>query len=62
MSLKIEIAELMDKTGTMYDVAEKVEYKQNLTSEEKEILKFQMHGAGRLERLEMTKTTRLPHL
>lgn len=40
MSLKIEIAELMDKTGTMYDVAEKVEYKQNLTSEEKEIFEI----------------------
>lgn len=40
MSLKIEIAELMDKTGTMYEVAEKVEYKQNLTNEEKEIFEI----------------------
>lgn len=37
MSLKIEVAELMQKPGVMYDVAEKVEYKRNLTSEEKEI-------------------------
>lgn len=37
MSLKIEVAELMDKPGVMYDVAEKVEYKRNLTNEEKEI-------------------------
>ena len=27
MSLKIEVAELMEKPGVMYDVAEKVEYK-----------------------------------
>ena len=37
MSLKIEVSELMQKPGVMYDVAEKVEYKRNLTSEEKEI-------------------------
>lgn len=37
MSLKIEVAELMEKPGVMYDVAEKVEYKRNLTNEEKEI-------------------------
>lgn len=40
MSLKVEIAELMEKSGTMYDVAEKVEYKQNLTNEEKEIFEI----------------------
>lgn len=40
MSLKVEIAELMDKNGTMYDVAEKVEYKQNLTNEEREIFEI----------------------
>lgn len=37
MSLKIEVAEIMEKPGTMFEVAEKVEYKQNLTSEEKEV-------------------------
>lgn len=37
MSLKVEIAEIMNKPGVMFDVAEKVEYKRNLTSEEKEI-------------------------
>lgn len=37
MSLKIEVAELMEKPGVMYDVAEKVEYKRNLSAEEKEI-------------------------
>lgn len=37
MSLKIEVAELMEKSGVMYDVAEKVEYKRNLSTEEKEI-------------------------
>ena len=37
MSLKIEVAELMGKPGVMYDVAEKVEYKRNLSTEEKEI-------------------------
>ena len=40
MSLKVEIAELMDKTGTMYDIAEKVEYKHSLTNEEKEIFEI----------------------
>ena len=35
--LRTEIAEVMDKVGVMYDVAEKVEYRQTLTSEEKEI-------------------------
>ena len=35
MSLKIEVAELMEKPGVMFDVAEKVEYKRNLTNEEK---------------------------
>ena len=37
MSVKTEIAELMNKDGQMYDWASKVEYKNNLTSEEKEI-------------------------
>lgn len=37
MSLKIEVAELMEKPGVMYDVAEKVEYKRNLSTEEKEV-------------------------
>lgn len=37
MALNIEVAELMEKPGIMYDVAEKVEYKQNLNNEEKEI-------------------------
>ena len=40
MSLKVEIAEIMNKPGTMYDVAEKVEYKRNLTNEEKEIFEI----------------------
>lgn len=40
MSLKIEVAELMEKPGVMYDVAEKVEYKRNLTNEEKEIFEI----------------------
>ena len=37
MSLKVEVAEIMEKPGIMYDVAEKVEYKQSLNSEEKDI-------------------------
>lgn len=37
MSLKIEFAEVMEKPGTMYALAEKTEYKRNLTNEEKEI-------------------------
>ena len=37
MSLKMEVAELMETPGVMYDVAEKVEYKRNLSTEEKEI-------------------------
>lgn len=37
MSIKSEISELMNKDGILFDVAEKVEYKRNLTSEEKEI-------------------------
>jgi len=37
MSVKTEIAELMNKDGQMYDWASKVEYRNNLTSEEKEI-------------------------
>lgn len=35
--LRTEIAELMDKDSVMYDVAQKVDYKLNLTAEEKEI-------------------------
>lgn len=35
--LRTEIAELMDKKSVMYDVAQKVDYKLNLTAEEKEI-------------------------
>lgn len=37
MALNTEIAEIMEKPGTMFEVAEKVEYKQSLTSEEKDI-------------------------
>ena len=37
MSLRVEIAEIMNKPGTMFDVAEKVEYKRSLTAEEKEV-------------------------
>lgn len=40
MSLKIEVAELMGKPGVMFDVAEKVEYKRNLTNEEKEVFEI----------------------
>lgn len=40
MSIKLEIAELMEKPGVMFDVAEKVNYKLNLTSEEKEIFEI----------------------
>ena len=40
MSLKIEVAELMEKPGVMFDVAEKVEYKRNLTNEEREIFEI----------------------
>ena len=37
MSVNTEIAELINKDGTMYEWASKVEYKRNLTPEEKEI-------------------------
>ena len=37
MALNVEISEIMEKPGVMFDVAEKVEYRQNLTNEEKEI-------------------------
>lgn len=37
MSLRSEIKELMNKDGVMFEIAEKVEYRQDLTSEEKEI-------------------------
>lgn len=40
MSLKLEVAELMNKPGVMFDVAEKVDYKRNLTNEEKEIFEI----------------------
>ena len=40
MSLKIEVAELMDESGVMFDVAEKVEYKRNLTNEENEVFEI----------------------
>ena len=40
MSLKIEVAELMEKPGVMFDVSEKVEYKRNLTNEEKEVFEI----------------------
>ena len=40
MSLRIEVSELMEKPGVMFDVAEKVEYKRNLTNEEKEIFEI----------------------
>lgn len=40
MSLKLEVAEIMEKPGVMFDTAEKVEYKKNLTSEEKEIFEI----------------------
>ena len=55
MSLKIEVAELMEKPGVMFDVAEKVEYKRNLTNEEKEIFE-------RSVRPVMIRIVRLPHL
>lgn len=37
MAIKTEIAELMQKDGVLFDVAEKVEYKRELNAEEKEI-------------------------
>ena len=37
MAIRTEIAELMEKDGVLFDVAEKVEYKRTLTAEEKEI-------------------------
>lgn len=37
MALSMEIAEVMEKSGKMFEIAEKIEYKQNLTNEEKEI-------------------------
>lgn len=37
MSLRSEIKELMNKDGVMFEIAEKVEYRQDMTSEEKEI-------------------------
>lgn len=40
MSLKVEVAELMDKSGVMFDIAEKVDHKINLNNEEKEIFEI----------------------
>ena len=40
MSLRIEVSELMEKPGVTFDMAEKVEYKRNLTNEEKEIFEI----------------------
>ena len=37
MAIRTEIDELMKKDGVLFDVAEKVEYKRDLTAEEKEI-------------------------
>ena len=37
MAIKTEIAELMEKDGVLFDVAEKVEYRRELNAEEKEI-------------------------
>lgn len=37
MSLNIEVAELMKQPGRVYEVAEKTQYKLNLTQEDKEI-------------------------
>ena len=35
--LKTEIAEVLNKDTSMFDIAEKIEYKINLTPEEKEV-------------------------
>lgn len=43
MSIRSEISELMNKDGVLFDVAEKVEYKRDLTSEEKEIAEISNH-------------------
>mgnify|MGYP003182959579 CR=1 FL=1 len=40
MAIRTEIAELMDKDGVLFEVAEKVNYKR----EKKKLLKFPMHG------------------
>ena len=37
MAIRTEIDELMKKDGVLFEVAEKVEYKRDLTAEEKEI-------------------------
>lgn len=37
MALRTEIAEVMNESGKMFEIAEKVEYKRSLTPEEKEI-------------------------
>lgn len=37
MSVKIEVAELMEKDGLIYDISEKVTYKRTLNAEEKEV-------------------------
>ena len=54
--LKVEIAELMDKGSVMYDVAQKVDYKLNLTTEEKEIV---MLGQGILENVVLMRIMKL---
>lgn len=35
--LKTEIAELMNKDGQMFDIAQKITYNRNLSAEEKEV-------------------------
>ena len=41
MALNLEMSELIEKTGSsLYEIAEKVEYKQNLTAEEKEMFEI----------------------
>lgn len=37
MAIRTEIDELMKKDGVLFEVAEKVEYRRDLTAEEKEI-------------------------
>ena len=37
MAINTEIKDIMSKEGVLFDVAEKVEYKRELTAEEKEI-------------------------
>lgn len=37
MAIRTEIDELMKKDGVLFEVAEKIEYRRDLTAEEKEI-------------------------